>query len=61
MAFTTQQPNTRVTGERHAQDRTAAWARPHDPKQNTQPPGNGDRDEGETRRSENKLLGVLGH
>jgi hypothetical protein len=61
MAFTTQQPNKRGTGVRHAQGRAAArWAVPHDPRQNTKPPGNGTLDAQETRRSEEKLLAVLG-
>jgi hypothetical protein len=60
MAVTTQQPNIHGTGERHAPDRAAAWAVPHDPRQNTRPPGNGDRDDRETEKSETKLLAVLG-
>ena len=61
MAVTTQQPNTPGTGERHALDHAEVWARPHDPRSNTRPPGNGDRDERETTKSEDKLLAVLGN
>jgi hypothetical protein len=61
MAVTTQQPNThRGSGGVTALDRTAAWSRPHDPRLNTRPAGNGDLDARETRRSEEKLLTVLG-
>jgi hypothetical protein len=60
MALTTQQPNKRGTGGRVALDRAAAWAVPHDPRQNTRPPGNGVRDDRETARSEQRLLDVLG-
>jgi hypothetical protein len=58
----TQQPNTQVggSGGRPALDRRAAWADPGDPRSNTRPPGNGDKDDGETQRSERKLLEVLG-
>jgi hypothetical protein len=60
MAATTQQPNMRGSGGTTALDRAAAWSRPHDPRFNTRPPGNGDFDARETRRSEDKLLTVLG-
>jgi hypothetical protein len=56
-----QQPNTQEPGAgQRAPDRVAAWAAPQDPKQNTRPPGNGDRDAHETEKSEQKLLDVLG-
>jgi hypothetical protein len=45
----TPQPNSEDT--RHA--------RPEDPETNTRPPGNGDRDETDTERSERKLNEVL--
>jgi hypothetical protein len=62
MAATTQQPNTQVggSGGTPALDRRAAWAVPGDPRSNTRPPGNGDKDVRETERSEEKLLAVLG-
>jgi len=50
----------RGSGGRSALDRAAAWARPHDPRSNTRPPGNGHYDARETRRSEEKLQTVLG-
>ena len=56
----TQQPNKHGRRERHARGRAAAWAVPHDPRSNTRPPGNGVYDVDETRRSEDKLLSVLG-
>jgi hypothetical protein len=58
----TQQPNTqqRGTGGPTALDRGAAWATPGDPRTNTRPPGNGDKDVRDTERSEEKLLEVLG-
>ena len=62
MAVNTQQPNTQVggSGGRPALDPTVAWATPGDPRSNTRPPGNGDKDVHETERSEEKLLAVLG-
>ena len=36
-------------------------ARPQDPRTNTRPRGNGDRDRGETDKSARKLERVLGH
>jgi len=60
MAATTQQPNMRGSGGKPALDRAAAWSRPHDPRLNTRPPGNGDFDARETQRSKDKLLSVLG-
>jgi hypothetical protein len=36
-------------------------ARPQDPKTNTSPRGNGERDRGETEKSASKLERVLGH
>jgi hypothetical protein len=60
MAAHTQQPNKRGSGGKPALDRAAAWSRPHDPRLNTRPPGNGDYDARETRRSEDKLMTVLG-
>ncbi|MEA2405538.1 MAG: hypothetical protein QOE08_2185 [Thermoleophilaceae bacterium] len=53
------QPNTqhgRESGNHRGQDH----ASPQDPRTNTRPPGNGDRDVRETERSEQGLLKVLG-
>jgi len=36
-----------------------AYSRPNDPKTNTRPPGNGDRDRAETQRSEDRLRRIL--
>src|SRR3954453_20233251 len=60
MAVTTQQPNKRGSGGESALDRAAAWARPHDPRSNTRPPGNGDIDARDTRLCEERPFAVLG-
>jgi hypothetical protein len=36
-------------------------ARPEDPKTNTRPPGNGEREQPDARRAEQKLYEVSGH
>lgn len=52
----TQKPNK----QGQPRDPRQAYGRPGDPETNTRPPGNGDRDNRETERSEERLLTVLG-
>jgi hypothetical protein len=48
-----QQPNTADQQHQHA--------RPEDPETNTRPPGNGERDQPDAQRAEEKLEEVSGH
>jgi hypothetical protein len=53
-----QQPNS--DGSHGTRPSGGEYARPGDSATNTRPPGNGDRDEHDTERSEQKLHEVLG-
>jgi hypothetical protein len=52
-----QKPNS--TDEQHA--RPDAHAHPEDPETNTRPPGNGEREQPDATRAEEKLEEVSGH
>jgi hypothetical protein len=57
----TQQPNSKTGSWERPALSGRAYARPEDPDTNTRPPGNGDRDERDTARGEQKLYEVLGN
>ena len=42
-------------------DEAKTHARPEDPKSNTRPPGNGEREQPDATRAEEKLVEVSGH
>jgi hypothetical protein len=52
--------NTQSTRKRQPRDTSAAWARPHDPRTNARPPGNGDLDQRATDKGRERLMAVLG-